>query len=120
MCEGGRILHHLKLTVPREANTVLIVGYQAENTLGRRLLDRSRTVKIYGKEYPVRCRVEKMNGFSAHADRDELSAWTKNIVGLKKVFVVHGEERACLAFAGHLAQVKVGSHVPTPGEVVEL
>jgi metallo-beta-lactamase family protein len=121
MCEGGRILHHLKHSVGQAENTVLIVGFQAENTLGRRLLDKARTVRIYGKEHPVRCRVEKMNGFSAHADKDELAAWIKVIPGLKKVFVVHGEEEASLSLAAYLASAaKIKAHVPQPMETVDL
>jgi metallo-beta-lactamase family protein len=121
MCEGGRILHHLKRTVPRAEDTILIVGYQAENTLGRRLVDHEKSVRIYGKEYKLRARVEKMNGFSAHADKDEMAAYIKHIPGVKKVFVVHGEEDASLGFASYLGtSVKIKAHVPTVGESVEL
>lgn len=121
MCEGGRVLHHLKHTVSRGENTILIVGYMAENTLGRRLVDKEREVRIFGKKYPVRARVVKMNGFSAHADRDELVTWIKHVPGLKRVFVVHGEEAASLALADYLRDaVKLDAHVPTPGEAVEL
>lgn len=120
MCEGGRILHHLKHGVTKPENTVLIVGFQAEHTLGRRLVDRVPRLKIYGQEYRLRAQVKKMNGFSAHADRDEMATYIKHIPGLKKVFVVHGEEDASMAFAGYLARLGIKAHVPTPGEVVEL
>ncbi len=120
MCEGGRVLHHLKHSVGDADNTILFVGFQAADTLGRRMLEGARTVRIYGKDHPLRARVEKMNGFSAHADRDELSAWIKNVPGLKAVFVVHGEEDASMALAAHLARMKIKAHVPMPGEAVEL
>lgn len=121
MCEAGRILHHLKHSIGKAENTVLIVGFQAEHTLGRRLLDKARTVRIYGREVPVRCRVEKMNGCSAHADKDELSAYVKNVPGLKGVFVVHGEEAASLELAAHLtSKAKLKTHVPTLGEAVDV
>jgi len=120
MCEGGRILHHLKHGVTQPENTILIVGYQAEHTLGRRLVERVPKLKIYGKEYRLRARVQKMNGFSAHADRDELATYIKQIPGLRKVFVVHGEESASLGFAAYLARMGIKAHVPSPGEAVEL
>lgn len=120
MCEGGRILHHLKHGVGDPDNTVLIVGFQAQDTLGRKLVEGAPKVRIYGEEHRVRCHVETMNGLSAHADRDELSAYIKNIPGLQKVFVVHGEEEASLGFAAYLMRMKIPAYVPTPGEKVEL
>src|SRR5262249_40599186 len=72
MCESGRILHHLKHSVGRPEDCLLLVGYQAEATLGRKLLDGARRVQILGVEYDVRCRVRSMPGFSAHADYQEL------------------------------------------------
>lgn len=120
MCEGGRILHHLKNGVSDPKNTILIVGYQAEHTLGRRLVDGVPKIKIYGKEYRLRAQVKKMNGFSAHADRDEMATYIKHIPGLKKVFVVHGEEAASLAFAAYLMELNIPAYVPNMLEEVEL
>lgn len=121
MCEGGRVLHHLKHSVSGQKNTILIVGFQAENTLGRRLVEKARTVRIYGKEHDVKARVETMNGFSAHADRDELSTYIKAVPGVKKVFVVHGEEDASMALAAYIEQqLKLKAYVPSPGETVDL
>lgn len=120
MCEGGRILHHLKHSIEEPRNTILIVGFQAEHTLGRRILERHSTVTIYGRKYNLGARVMKMNGFSAHADRDELATYVKHIPGLKSVFVVHGEESASLAFAAHLESMGIRAHVPSPLEYVEL
>lgn len=120
MCEGGRILHHLKHGVGDPDNTVLIVGFQAMHTLGRRLIDKVPSVRIYGEERRVRCRVEKINGFSAHADRDELATYIKHIPGLEQVFVVHGEEEPSLKFASYLESLKIKASVPRQGESVEL
>ncbi len=120
MCEGGRILHHLKHGITKPENTVLIVGYQAEHTLGRRLIDRAPKLRIYGREYRLRARVQKMNGFSAHGDRDEMATYIKHIPGLRKVFVVHGEEDASMAFASYLMQMGIKAHVPTFKEAIEL
>ena len=120
MCEGGRILHHLKNGVGDPDNTVLIVGYQAMHTLGRRLIDKVPSVRIYGEERRVRCNVEKINGFSAHADRDELATYIKHIPGLKQVFVVHGEEEPSLKFASYLQSLEIQASVPQQGESVDL
>ncbi|MCC6264612.1 MAG: MBL fold metallo-hydrolase [Bryobacterales bacterium] len=92
MCEAGRILHHLRNNVGDPRNTVLIVGYMAEHTLGRKLLDGEKEVNIFGDPVYVRASVEKLNEMSGHADQQELINWMKSIVpGLKKVFLVHGE-----------------------------
>lgn len=92
MCEGGRILHHLANNISNPLNIILFVGYQAENTLGRRLVEHSETVKIFGEPYPVRARVHTINALSAHADKNELlefiTACDKQI---KQTFIVHGE-----------------------------
>jgi metallo-beta-lactamase family protein len=104
MCESGRILHHLKQSAGRPADCLLIVGYQAEGTLGRRLLEGAREARIYGELYPVRMKVRKMNGFSAHADRNEIISFLKPLAGsVKTVFVVHGEEGSLDALAARLA-----------------
>ncbi|MCC7342407.1 MAG: MBL fold metallo-hydrolase [Bryobacterales bacterium] len=92
MCEAGRILHHLRNNVGDPRNTVLIVGYMAEHTLGRKLLDGEKEVNIFGDPVYVRASVEKLNEMSGHADQQELIHWMKSIApGLKKVFLVHGE-----------------------------
>jgi metallo-beta-lactamase family protein len=121
MAEAGRVLHHLKHSVSRPENTVLIVGYQAEYTLGRKLLDRAPTVRIYGRDVPVHCAVEKLNGLSAHADREEISGYVKNVEGLRGCSVVHGEEKSALSLAARLTELQVeGVHVPRAGEAIEL
>ncbi len=97
MCEAGRVLHHLRATLGDEKNTVLIVGFQAQHTLGRRLVERRAKVRIFGVERERRAEVVVLNGFSAHADRDDLRRYTqacKEQGDLKTVALVHGELKA--------------------------
>ncbi len=114
MCTGGRIKHHLVNNITRKKNTILFVGYQARGTLGRQILERPETARILGKVLPVRARIEKINGFSAHADRDELLRW---VSGFKKapgkIFVVHGEKESSTHFASVLGS-KFDSEVIVP------
>jgi metallo-beta-lactamase family protein len=92
MCEAGRILHHLRNNLEDPRCTVLITGYQADNTLGRRLLDKVPEVKVFGEPMRVRASVESLQALSAHADQAELLEWMKPLAGtVKKVFLVHGE-----------------------------
>jgi len=92
MMEAGRILHHAKNSIENPRNCLLFVGYQAAHTLGRRILEGADEVRIFGEEHPVRAEVEKMNEFSAHADRNELLAWVRGFKQPpKRAFVVHGE-----------------------------
>jgi metallo-beta-lactamase family protein len=103
MCEFGRILHHLRRHLGDPQAVVAFVGYQAVHTLGRRIVEHAPRVRIYGEEVPVRARVVKLNGFSAHADRDELLAELGPLAGTAgQTFVVHGEEDQALALAGSL------------------
>jgi metallo-beta-lactamase family protein len=92
MAESGRILHHLRNHVGGKKNTILFVGYCAENTLGWKLREGHRHVRILGEDFPVHAHIEKLDSFSGHADHDELMAWFSRIQGPKKnVFLVHGE-----------------------------
>ncbi len=101
MMQGGRILHHLRRYLPDPKSILLITGYQAAGSLGRRLIDKEKTVKLFGEEIQVNCEVRKINGFSAHADNPQLFSFVeRNRDTLKKVFVVQGEE----AQAMHLMQ----------------
>jgi metallo-beta-lactamase family protein len=102
MCENGRVVHHLKHSVTNEANTVLIVGFQAEGTLGRQIVDRRRELRILGRQYPLRARVEIVNGLSAHADANEFRWWFGELQkagGAGQIFLVHGESPAATALA---------------------
>jgi len=108
MAEAGRILHHLKNNIEDELNTVLIVGWQAPNTLGRRLVDKIPEVRIFGEEYSLRADVVTINGLSAHAGQDLLikyAAAVKNRV--KKIYLVHGEEDAAAAFTSKLRDIGI-------------
>jgi len=102
MCTGGRIRHHLKHNLWRRESTILFVGYAARGTLARRIIDGAKKVKIFGEEIPVRATIDTINGFSAHADRDELLAWRHQIHGVARTFLVHGDEEAMARFAPHL------------------
>lgn len=105
MCESGRVLHHLMQSIGRKQDCVLLVGYQAENTLGRRLADGAEEVKIYGDPYQVRCKVRQVNGFSAHADHVELLTASRHLAArCRQVFVVHGEEKPATAYAAELRE----------------
>jgi metallo-beta-lactamase family protein len=118
MCEAGRILHHLKNTVENEANTVVIVGFQAQHTLGRRIVERRDEIKIFGQAYKLLCRVEVLNGFSAHADRGDFQRLLAPLARkLKGAFLVHGEPDALEAMRDLLATAGCRNiHAPVPGE----
>lgn len=108
MCTGGRIKHHLKNNIGRPESTILFVGYQSNGTLGRIILDGAETVRIFGEEHEVKARVERISGFSAHADQNELYQWLSALKPPpRKVFVVHGEESAAAAF-GQFISGKTG------------
>ena len=103
MAEAGRILHHLKNNIEDPNNTILIVGWQAPNTLGRRLVEKQRRVRIFGEEYDLRAQVITINGFSAHAGRSELLDWTGHFrKRAEHTYIVHGEEEASFALADAL------------------
>jgi metallo-beta-lactamase family protein len=100
MCEGGRVLHHLKNNIGDPRNTILLAGYQAEYTLGRKIEEGWKEVPIFGEPMPLCAEVQKLDALSGHADREEMLAWMKPLVsGLKKVFLVHGEPEQQTAFA---------------------
>ena len=106
MCEAGRILHHLANNISDERNTVLIVGYMAENTLGRKILEGEKEVHIMDNWYKVKANVRKINAFSAHADYTETLEWLNEIdtSKLKKIFLVHGEKDAQEFLENHLKE----------------
>ena len=122
MCTGGRIKHHLVRNIAREESTILFVGYQAEGTLGREIVDGARQVRILGHMLPVKAKVERIPGFSAHADRDELLRWASRQKSRpRQAFVIHGEP----VVAGHFSTTlkeKLGwnAMVPSPGQAVDL
>jgi len=122
MCEGGRILHHLAHTIEDPRNIVLIVGYQAEHTLGRRLVEHATPVKIFGEPHPLRARVHTINALSAHADRKEILAYF-DAMGPKveRAFCVHGEPEHTAALAEALRDKGARDVVvPEAGQTFEL
>ncbi len=129
MCEAGRILHHLRCKVHNPKHTILIVGFMAQHTLGRRIQEMGEAyaadgrsgdapiVKILNKEYPLKAHVEKIGGFSAHADRNEMLHFLKNAnLNVKRIAVVHGEEDQSLAFAKLLRENGYDARVPQVGQ----
>jgi len=122
MCEGGRILHHLLHGLGNELNTVLFVGFQAEGTLGRRLVDGAETVNVFGEPVKVRAQIVSLQGFSAHADQNELISWVARLSPTpRRIFLVHGELEAAEPLRDKLRE-RVGAQVDIPerGEEFEL
>jgi metallo-beta-lactamase family protein len=121
MCEAGRIVHHLRNNLESPNNTIVIVGFQAQHTLGRRLVERRERVKIFGVPRDLRARVEVLNGFSAHAGRRSLIEFAK-LAGpdVKKVFLVHGEDKAQDSLAKALQDRKMTVEIPTRGQIERL
>lgn len=114
MCNGGRIKYHLVSNIGRPESTIMFVGYQAQGTLGRQIVDGASEVRILGNMYPVRARIAKVNGFSAHADKNELLAWLKGLKAPpREVFVVHGEPESSRNFSNYLRE-ETGWHVSAP------
>jgi metallo-beta-lactamase family protein len=103
MMEGGRILHHLRSRISDPRNTILVTGWQAPNTLGRRIVNKEPVVKIFGDEFDVKAHLEVITGFSGHADRDELLAWAGAMQKKPEhTFIVHGEVESSQALADSL------------------
>ena len=120
MCEHGRILHHLKHGIENEKNLILLVGYQAENTLGRRIQNGEKKVRIFGDEFALKAEVQTLHSFSAHADRLELFRYARD-AKTKKVFLVHGEQSQRESFARLLQeQLHMDVSLPANGDVVDL
>ncbi len=120
MAESGRILHHLLHGASEQRNTVLVVGFMAEHTLGRRIVEKRPRLKVYGEDVPLRAHVEVINGYSAHADRTELGDWIEAVrresPALRDVWLVHGEMAAQDAFAATLETKGLRAHCPVSGE----
>jgi metallo-beta-lactamase family protein len=122
MMTGGRVLHHAIRLLPDPNTTLVFVGYQAAGTLGRRILDGEQEVRILGQQIPVRCRLDKIGGFSAHADWKEVIRWLEGLpTGPRQTFLTHGEPPAANAMAARIKE-RFGwaVSVPTYGERFEL
>lgn len=123
MMSGGRIMHHLLRCLDKPTTTLLIVGYQAHGTLGRRIQDGATRVRIFGQEVDVRAKIEEIHSFSAHGDCDKLTRWLQPIDGVvpKKIILVHGDADQKIAFKAHLEQtLKTEVLIPTFGETIEV
>lgn len=122
MCEAGRILHHLKNNIQDPRNTVLITGFQAENTLGRKIVEKQPEVNIFGEPYRLRAEVVKLNELSGHADQLELLEWMRPMMGrVKKVFLVHGEPKSQAALSVLIKErYRVDVASPARGESFDL
>jgi metallo-beta-lactamase family protein len=133
MCEAGRILHHLRYKIHDPQSTILIVGFMAQHTLGRRILDEGLAyetsgrkgepplMKFLNKTYPLKARVVKLDGFSAHADKNEMLRFLKESnLNIKRIALVHGEEDQSLAFAKDLKEAGYAVDVPRKGETIAL
>ena len=118
MCTGGRIVHHLRHRLWRKEDGIVFVGYQAQGTLGRAIVDGAKEVRVLGEEVAVRAGVWTINGFSAHADREELADWIAQAQA-PRTFLVHGEDRALTALQGHLARRGIQAHIPSVGDSLE-
>ncbi len=131
MCEGGRILHHLRHKIHSEKNTILIVGYMGQNTLGRRIQDLAAAheaegykgaapiVRFYNKDYPLKAKVVTLGGFSGHGDKNEcLRFLTESKIKVKKIAIVHGEEEQSLSFAEFLQEHGFNTVVPYKGQSI--
>ncbi|MBR1750306.1 MAG: MBL fold metallo-hydrolase [Ruminococcus sp.] len=121
MCEAGRIKHHLKHNLWRPECTVMFVGYQAVNTLGRKLADGAKIAKLFGEEISVNARVLTLPGISGHADKNGLDAWIGAIDGVKRVFVNHGEDKVSTSYAEHLTNdLGIDAVAPYSGAMFDL
>jgi metallo-beta-lactamase family protein len=124
MCEAGRVLHHLKATIERPENTIVIVGFQAQHTLGRRIVERRPMLRIFGVERRLAAEVVVMNGFSAHGDQRDLLAFAEGVANgspLRNIVLVHGERDAQESLRARLiGQGFPSVHIPAPGDLLEV
>ena len=122
MCDAGRIKHHLRHNLARPECAIVIVGFQAEGTLGRRLVDGEKRVRLFGEEHQVRASIHTIGGLSAHADRDALLGWLGNFATPPgRTFVVHGEAATACGFAETVAEkLRWNVEAPTPGSRFDL
>ena len=118
MCTGGRVRHHLVHNLPRASASIVFVGFAAQGTPARRIIDGASSITLFGEEVPVRAQVHTINGFSAHADQAELLRWHARVGAAEHTVLVHGEAAAMNAFAALLPGARVS--MPGPGERLTL
>jgi len=121
MCENGRILHHLKNNIENPKNTILVIGYMAKDTLGKRIVEGHEQVRIFGRPVDLNAEVVRLNAFSSHADKDGLVEYVKSCRGkLKKVFIVHGDEEQSDVLRNNLKKLNLKVQVPAKGDIAFL
>lgn len=120
MCESGRILHHLRNNIEDSRTTILVVGYMAKDTLGRRIVEKNRFVRVFGVEHELNAEVVVINSFSGHADQNELLDFISACLPLKRIFLVHGDLEQSEALCGRLKQKGLDAYIPSKGEEVLL
>ncbi|NLM71875.1 MAG: MBL fold metallo-hydrolase [Synergistaceae bacterium] len=120
MANGGRIVHHLKHGIWNPHNHIVFVGYQANGTLGRRIVDGEKNMRIAGEEVNVKAQVHTINGFSAHADRDDLLTWAGNFTTSPLFIITHGEPASSSALSKTFNDAGMKAAVPSPGQEIEL
>jgi metallo-beta-lactamase family protein len=116
MCDAGRVKYHLRDNLPRPQSSIVIIGFQAEGTLGRRIVDGAKLVRIFGEEYPVRAQIYTIGGLSAHGDQAALMGWLRTFTAPpQRTFIVHGELDTAKAF-GSLIQRELGWRTEVPAQ----
>lgn len=120
MCEAGRVLHHLKNNITESRNTVLVVGYMAQNTLGKRIVDRERSVRIYGLEYELNAEVVVINALSGHADSDDLLRYALETAPSRQIYLVHGDEEQTKLLSENLGSHGLDCCIPQKDEEIVL
>jgi metallo-beta-lactamase family protein len=116
MCEAGRILHHLKNNIEESRNTILIVGYMAKDTLGKRIVERERIVRIFGVEHELNAEVAVINSLSGHADKNELLDFISACLPLKRIFLVHGDPEQSQSLLDALSEKNINARIPEKDE----
>jgi metallo-beta-lactamase family protein len=122
MCTAGRIKHHLKHNLWRKESSIVFVGYQANGTLGRRIKEGEKVVKIFGEEIRVNAKICSLEGFSGHADKEGIIRWIKSFKNRpKKIFVVHGEKEATEEISRKIeGELNIKTHIPELGETLSI
>ena len=120
MCTGGRIRHHFKHRIWKESNTIIFIGFQAQGTMGRLLVDGIKKIKMFGDDFIVRANIETLGGFSAHAGQKELIEWATNFKPKPRLILIHGENGAMETLAEKLkTEHGLSSEMPSQGDTIE-
>lgn len=120
MCESGRVLHHLQNNIEDSRNTILVVGYMAQDTLGKRIVDKQPFVRIFGVEHELNAEVVVINAFSGHADRNELIEFVNGCLPVRRIFLVHGDSEQSQALFGALSGIGLDVYLPNKNEEILL